>query len=216
LAENPGVTVEVLQLVGQRLDLDITFIRQPWKRCLVSLQEGSADLLFTASYKEKRKKFGLYPMKNGEVDESRRITNTTYSFYVPKGTTIPWDGKTLGDLNGPVGAPAGYSIVEDLKKLGAKVDESPATLNDFQKLNAGRLAAVAALEGAGDFELRKHPNLATTIEKINPPIKTKAYYVMISHQFNAKNPELAQKIWNEIAKIRDSKEMPAIMDKYYK
>ncbi|MEA2102004.1 MAG: hypothetical protein U9P80_05450, partial [Thermodesulfobacteriota bacterium] len=72
LAENPGVTVEVLQLVGQRLDLDITFIRQPWKRCLVSLQEGSANVLFTASYKQKRKKFGLYPMKNGEVDESRR------------------------------------------------------------------------------------------------------------------------------------------------
>jgi polar amino acid transport system substrate-binding protein len=171
---------------------------------------------FIPKLKEKRKELGLYPMKNNEVDKSRRIANTTYSFYVPKGTTIPWDGKTLGVLNGPVGAPAGYSIVEDLKKLGAKVEESPATLNDFQKLNAGRLAAVAALEGAGDFELRKHPELAKTIEKFKPPIKTKPYYVMVSHQFNAKNPGLAQKIWDEIAKIRDSKEMTVIQDKYYK
>ena len=108
------------------------------------------------------------------------------------------------------------SAIDDLKNKGLNVDESPSTKQDFQKLIMGRLQGVAALTHIADFLLEGNNFFSKRIEKTQPLLITKPYYVMISHQFYNNNPELAEKIFDTYAKIRTSGEYKTILKKYYK
>lgn len=215
-ATEPGVAIEVIQLLEKKLNLKIQIKRGPWKRILeVDLKNGTANGVFTASYKPEREEFGVYPKKDGKIDESRRYSSITYSFYKLKKTSIAWDGNNFQNFTGSIDAPRGYSIVEDLRKKGYNVEESPSTSMGFKKLMAGRVSLVAALESSGDHLLSKDKEALANIQKIEPPIVSKPYYFMLSKQFVAQNPELAEKIWSTLKEIRE-KDMKKISAKYFK
>jgi len=214
LEENPGMGVEMLNRLEKKLNLTITIKRMPWKRCLSKLEQGEIDGLFTASYKDKRKKFGRYPEVDGKVDPNRRFSSASYALYRIKGSDVQFDGKKF-NIKGKVGAPAGYSIVDDLRKKGLKIDEGPSTLNDFKKLIKGRIKAVAALEMTGDFYLMMNENLNQKIEKIFPLIVEKPYYFMLSHQFYEKNKDLSEKIWDTMSIIRETPEFQKLLKNYF-
>ncbi|MBF0227110.1 MAG: hypothetical protein HQK76_16825 [Desulfobacterales bacterium] len=99
------------------------------------------------------------------------VTTIAYVLYKLKGSPLQWDEttKTLSGIKQNIGAPRGYSIVDDLKKWNIPVEESPSTYNDFQKLLKDRLDGVAALELAGDFYLKKDSKF-NDIEKVSPPL----------------------------------------------
>lgn len=212
----PGATVEALKILEKRLGVIIKIRRLPWKRALEEeLKNGTADMIFTASYKKEREAFGVYPTNNGTVDETKCLYFTSYYFYKLKTSSADWDGKNLKNIKGNIGAPRGYSIVDDLKKMGHTVDESPDTLTDLKKLTMGRVDAVAALELTADVLIQNNPDLEKNIVKITTPIAKKAYFIMLSHQFVKKNPELAAKIWDEIKYLREN-EYKKIAAKYIK
>ncbi|OHD19564.1 MAG: hypothetical protein A2086_14445 [Spirochaetes bacterium GWD1_27_9] len=213
--DKPGVAVECMKLLEKKLDIKITFKRFPWKRCLeVMLKDGKSDGVFTASYKKEREEFGVYPKKNGLIDESRKYNKTNYCFYKLKESKITWDGKEIKNLSKKIGAPLGYSIVDDLKGMGYTVETSSSTANNLKELSVGILDLVAAWETEGDYLIEKSPEFNKNIEKLNPPIISKNYYLMLSHQFVNKNPQLAEKIWDALAEIRQ-KDYPNIVKKYY-
>jgi len=99
---------------------DVEIVRLPWKRCMDSLGKNQVDGVFGASYKEKRQKFGVYPMANGKHDGSKQLHPDSYSLYVPKGSNLSWDGDKFINLTGKMGAPMGYSIIEKIKAKGQK------------------------------------------------------------------------------------------------
>ncbi len=201
--DKPGATIECLRLIEKKLGVKIIIKRLPWKRAFESdLKSGSADGLIAASYKKEREQYGVYPMKGDEPDESRSLYISSYFFYKLKKSDIEWNGRELKNLRGNIGAPYGYSIVDDLKNLGYKVEESNGTTADFQNLLRGRVDAVAALELTGDSLLTKNRDYAKQIVKLKYPIASKAYYVMLSHQFVEKNPEFSEKFWNAVKEMR--------------
>ncbi|MCP4720501.1 MAG: transporter substrate-binding domain-containing protein [Desulfobacteraceae bacterium] len=216
LDEKPGMGVEAIRLLGEKMGLTITIKRVPWKRCLNELEKGKADGLFTASYKEKRKQFGKFPEKDGKVDPSKRFTSSSYAFYKLKSSSLDFSAKDYGIFTDKVGGPLGYSIVEDLKKKGLKMEESASTEIDFKKLIAGRLQAVAALELTGDYYLGAVKGFSEKIEKMNPLIVEKPYYFMLSHQFYEKDPAMAEKIFEAIAQIREDPEFKKKLADYLK
>ena len=203
LSTNPGMAVEAIRLLEKKLNIKIVIKRKPWKRALTDLESNKTQGVFLSSYKEKRKKFGQYPEKNGKVDPSRRFTASSYALYKLKGSTVNFDGTNFTGITGKVGAPMGYSIVDDLRKKGLKVDEGKNSLLDFKKLSLGRLSAVAAQVSHGDFYLSENSDLNSKIERVKTLITTKPYYFMLSHQFIAKNPALAEKIFDTLASIRE-------------
>jgi len=85
----------------------------------------------------------------------------------------------------------------------------------LRKLDKGRIAAVVATQGQGDSILKKHPGEFKEIIKMSPPLKIKNAYLLLSHQFVNQNRQLAEDIWNEIRRIRESGEYEKIADKYY-
>ncbi len=212
--DKPGVAIEVLRLVEKKLNVKINIKRGPWKRILeIDLKTGVVDGVFTASYKPERDAFGAFPKKDGKIDETRRFASVTYSFYKLKNSQVNWDGTTLKNFTASIDAPRGYSIVDDLKKKGYNVEESASTNLGFKKLIANRVSLVAALETTGDHFLSKTSEFNSKIEKVNPPIISKAYYFMLSNQLAQKDPVFAEKFWNAIKEIRE-KEFKIIIEKY--
>lgn len=208
----PGVSVELLREAAAAAGVEIQFERMPWARCLKSLQRGEVDAIFNASFKEERLEAGVYPMVGGKPDPSRRITTLAYMLYRLKGGPVTWDGKTIGGLgDSPVGAQAGYSVIEDLTRMGVKPEESADTVTNFKKLSSQRIRAVAQLEASGDAALAGGDFPA--IEKVRQPLVTKDYFLMFSHQYYGANKDAAERLWSKLAEIRDRRS-PALFAKY--
>ena len=213
LADKPGATVELIKRLESKIPgLKVVFERCPVKRCLNDLETGAIDALFNLSFKKSRLTMGAYPWKDGSVDTDRKLTTINYSFYKKKGTDFAWDGKNVSGTVKKVGAPAGYSIVGDLKKMGLSVSEASSTERNMKKLIAGRVSAVALQDTKGDIII-KTPEFSS-IEKVKTPIKAKPYYLVLSNQFKDKNTAMAEKIWNALAELRE-KEFDKITEKYY-
>jgi len=198
----PGVAVEMLRMLEQKIPgLEVRFTRMPWPRCLASLKGGQVHGIFNASYRRDREALGRYPKRGGVADSYRRITEISYSLYVREGEDIGWTGDPRDRLRGVIGAPRGYSVVGDLRAMGASVEESPWTENDFQKLLTHRLDAVAAQTVTGDSLLGETDRYSGVV-RLEPPLRVKPYYLMLSHQFVVEHPLLAEQIWDSIAEIR--------------
>lgn len=212
----PGITLELLKMTFAKLHIDVQFDRVPWQRGLIELRNGNIDALIDASYSEDRLQNGVYPTtKDGKVDSSKKTCSLAYVLYAHKNTIIQWDGTKFTNWNDYIGAPRGFSIVNDLKKLGIKVQEVDSTFQLMEMLLKDRFKVIATLEFPGDMYLEKFTNKGDDIVKINPPLVIKDYYLMISHQFFKKNPKISEDIWNTLAEIRESKEFSEIIIKYF-
>lgn len=212
----PGASVEALKLLEKKLNVKVNVYRAPWKQALENdVKEGIADGIIPISYKKERAVFGVYPMKDGTPDDKKSLFSQSYNFYRLKKSNIDWDGKELRNFKGKIGAPKGYSIVDDLRKLGYDVEESDGTLTDMKKLIAGKIQAVAAMSLSGNHLLKTNPDLNNSIEKVERVISTKVYFLMLSNQFVKKNPQMAEKIWDALGEIRN-KEFVEMALKYFK
>ncbi|WP_163833447.1 substrate-binding periplasmic protein [Spartinivicinus ruber] len=210
--KHPGYFIEFLQAIARDLNVNINIVRMPWKRCLISLQEGRINAVTTASYKPEREKSGRYPKKAGQLDVSRRFNTSSYFLYAVKDLLVKWDGNILENKsNLSVGAQRGFSIVADLNNLGVKTTEVDNPESGFIMLLNNRLSALAVHENVGQVYVRKYNN----IKQLSPPLKTKPYFLIISHQFYSKYPEFSEEIWNTVEKLRNSSQIATIKDKYY-
>lgn len=88
-------------------------------------------------------------------------------------------------------------------KMGIEVDEGAKTTDqNFKKLLLGRIVGYAHQNFVADNYIKA--NRLTTVEKLPLPLMTKPYFLMFSHQFMRKNPQVAKQIWSRISEIRDA------------
>jgi len=87
--------------------------------------------------------------------------------------------------------------------MEAPVFEVNNIFKSFELLLTKRISAVAHQEIDADPFIKKQGY--TDIEKLQPAIKSKPYFLMLSHQFVDKHPQLAQQLWDRIGEIRDNK-----------
>lgn len=212
MANPPGATIELMNMVAKELDLEFEYVRLPVKRTLESLQAGEVVGAFMYSFKEDRLQYGQFPMKAGKDDGAFRVTMLSYVFYKPTGSAFNWDGKVVSGLDaGIIGFNSNYSVGAELNKMGLKTEEAKTTEQNFKKLAAGRIAAYAMQDHTGDLYIAE--NKVTGVEKVATPFESKPYYLMLSKQFVQKDPALAEKVWAKLAKIREEK-LKALLKKY--
>ncbi|GGA94200.1 substrate-binding periplasmic protein [Agarivorans gilvus] len=211
----PGITLEVLKLLEGKLNIEIEFKRRPWLRGLKEVEANVADGIFHASFKPARLQIGRYPMKNDQLDVSRKIMSQSYALYKHKDSPLQWDGQALTNLNGDIGAVRGYAVIGTIEGLGVSVYEVSSQMNGLMMLKAGRIAAFADIATMTDFQIKSHREEFKDIIKISPPFATKDYFLMLSHQFVHDNPALSEAIWDAIRELRDSPQYKLIVEKYY-
>jgi len=203
IPSSPGIAVDIVKQLEKRISgLKINFVRYPWKRCLLHLRKGEVDGLFKATYKLERTKTGRFPMLDGKIDPERKIAVMSNSLYKLKQSSIGWDGINFNKVDGYICAPRGYIITSILKEKNIQVIESGSSMSCLKKVMLKRVAAGALQTVTGDALLKTHPERFKHLEKVSPPLSTKPQYLMLSHQFVKKYPELAERIWDAIAVIR--------------
>jgi polar amino acid transport system substrate-binding protein len=201
----------LLELVRAQLGRSIDYVGLPWKRCLEQVQDGSMDGAVGASFLADRQAIGVYPTDaEGKPDPNRRLTFNGYHLFVPRDSTLSWDGQHFANLTGPIATILGYSIAEQLKASGAEVYQTSAgndqTLSLFRLVLGGHAAAAAMIDAGGDTVLQNHPEIASQLVKYPVPLVQKPYYLMFSHQFYDANRPAAEQIWAGLAQLRDSTE----------
>jgi len=212
--EKPGISIELLQLVAQRLQITIEFKRLPWKRCFIEMQKGEIDGVFSASFKPERVEFGAYPMQAETVDSSRKIYTMSYMLYAGTGADIGWDGKAFATPSKKIAVIRGYSVIDDLKNMGIAIEEVKNTYVALKWLKKGIFDAAALLELSGDAALTKYADELSGIEKLPLPLTTRDYYLMLSYQRVRQSPKLAEDIWNTMKAVRESEEFQQIIQRY--
>jgi polar amino acid transport system substrate-binding protein len=210
----PGIEIELYREVAKQLKLDITFKRLPWKRCLKLIEHNKVQGVFPASFKEERMKIGVYPMRKGQVDATRKTRNNAYYLYKMKSSPIFYNGSSFENVRGMIGVPIGWAIVDDLKKMQVSVKELPIHENSLDILVQNRINGFVCLETVFDGYIKRNPTKYSDIVKVSPPIWEKPYYLIQSHAFVNANPELAHKIWDTILAIKESEVFNRIVDKY--
>jgi len=212
IPSKPGFMVELVQLVAKEMGLTLVLERAPQLRSFRRLQGGEIDAAFGYSFVPDRMPYARYPMKDGKPDEAARLYTQSYMFYRLKGSAFNWDGQTVSGLGeGTVGFNTAFSVGAELNRRGVKSESAKTTEQNFQKLSMGRIQAYVTHELAADSYLRSHP--MHDVEKIAIPLETKAYYLVLSHQFVAQDPERAERLWAKLGKLRQEK-LPELMRKY--
>lgn len=207
----PGYSAVMMQSVEKQLGVPIKLVAVPWKQCLADVKSGAVDGAINASFAADRAEFAAYPVKlDGEADASKRMYRATYALYRPKGSTLGFDGSKLVNPQGTFGAPTGYSVVGQLTKLGAKVDDSAnATTEILKRLVAGRYTAVALQTTEADDTLAESAEIRAKVERVQPALSEKPYFTIFGKGFYAKHTATAKDVWRLQGKTRDSAEFKA-------
>lgn len=197
MPDGSGSDLDRLRAAAPAAGLVLSLQVLPWRRCLAYLQEGRVDAVLNASFTEERAAWALYPRDAaGAPDPARSLHHLTYALYRRRGDALAWDGRAFSGLSGPLGAQTAFSIVARLQALGATVDDSSKEhAAILRRLAFGRLQGAALIADAADASLRDDAGLAAVIERVEPALETKPYYLIISPRFAAANPGAAERLW---------------------
>ncbi|MBC3933831.1 hypothetical protein H8K47_00530 [Undibacterium sp. CY7W] len=202
-----GVLNRFLGIAQEKLNLRIQLDPLPWKRCLRDVSMGLRAGAVDGSYSEERAVYAYYPgTPQGKLDVNRRLRYGTYALYRVRGTDVDWDGKQFSNLNGPVVAQLGYSVIRDLSNLGVATDETPGTVDVvMRKLLAGRAQVAAVFSEEGD-RLLKGPPYAGKIERMPIPLIEKPYFLLVNKAVYHTHPERIEQLWTTLAQLREALE----------
>lgn len=156
---------------------------------------------FFSSFVRERLEMGVYPGSGPTADPALRIATISYSLYRSKGSAVGWDGSVFSGLSESIGAVLGYSVVGELKKMGVDVYEVGSAEQGFRMLAKEHLSGLVLQTITGN-QMLKSPEYSG-FERVDPPIVSKDYYVMLSANFVKADPALAQKVWSTIASLRE-------------
>lgn len=202
-----GLNLELIRMAAAKVGVAVQFVTLPWKRCLSEMRDGAVHGVFAASFLPERTAFGAYP-GGSTADSALQLHSDGFTLVRRKGEAVNWDGKHLTGLMGPVGVQVGYSIVNDLRKLGVPVDEGSQSARELlQKLQLGRIGAAAV--GNSDLSMLMGDRTVSdafdaAVEALPVPLAQKSYYLMLSHQLVQDAPALASQLWQGIAAARSS------------
>jgi polar amino acid transport system substrate-binding protein len=196
----PGIAVELLNLAAAKMGCKIVWQRLPNRRALREMESGAADAMLLLSYNPERALYAVYPMVGGTPDPTYSLATLSYSVYVKTGSALKWDNRQFSPATALIGANAGYSVVEELRKMGLAVEESPTTANNLRKLTMGRIGAYVGQDFQVDLAIET--SQLTDLQKLPVPYSSKDYYLPFSKQYFYQAPTTAIQLWRQIAEVR--------------
>ncbi len=200
--QSAGIHIDIIAKALDNLGYEVEFKPLPWKRCLVEAEQGGVDGVATASFKEERAAFMHYPGDAATAKKStQRVMQVEYVVVTSADNSYEFSGD-VKSIPEPVRAPRGYSIADDLKKQGVNVDDKASgDENNIKKLLRGGDGAVVTIPEVVNV-LSEKAEFKGKLKISAQPLKSKSYYLPIS-KASKLSAEERDKIWAEIAKVRD-------------
>lgn len=184
----------------------------PWSRCWREVSKGTIAGAIGASYSDERAATAVYPSTaDGQLDVSRRLQSTSYSLYRAKGSTTGWDGRKFSNLASRIVVQRGYAVVADITRMGVLVDQTAGDAETVLRNVISGRAQLGALDTELGDSLMTRPEFRAQIEKIDPPLVVKSYYLVFGRHFYEDNTELVEELWNHLAVVRDAKDPDAVL-----
>jgi polar amino acid transport system substrate-binding protein len=199
-----GWHIDIITTALKNLGYQAKVIPIPWKRCLeYGGKYGQFDAIANASYKKSRAEFLVYPPEFPRKKKSDwRIMQVEYVVVSSKSDNYHYHGDPHS-LPFPIRATTGYSIVDDLKQMGIRVDVARNAEQNIKRLVRDKKGVVITVPQSAKFIAKKH-QLMDKILIHDVPIKSKSYFFAFSKKSKITEEE-KYKIWREIIKIREDK-----------
>lgn len=212
---NPGFAVEVMQQVGKKIkEIKFQLVRCEFNDCLQQIKTGKLDGLFNVPYRDEWLFTGKYPFTKAKVDPRQKIYREEYALYRVKDTRVSTDGGRIYGLKGRSVIVTQHNAVEPLlKEQNYPLLHFATTTAALQSLLQREAPAAVLAVNHVETLARKHAELAGFISRAEEPLITEDYYLMLSRQFYAKKPWLAEMIWDEQTKII-TEQGDALAEKY--
>lgn len=215
-AKDPGFAVEILQAVGKQVkEVKFSLVRCQFDDCLQQIKTGKLDGLFNVPYREEWLFTGKYPFTKAKVDPRQKIYREEYFLYRVKDTQVATNGRRIyGIRNQSVIVAGVHSAVDkQLKEEKYPLLRKANTTEALQALLQRESPAAVLVGNYVETLARKHPELAELIRRSHEPMMTEDYYLMLSRQFYAKKPWLAEIIWDKQTEFIQSNG-PRLEEKY--
>lgn len=212
--DKTGITIDILNLLKEELNLNLVLKPLPYLRIMRDVRIGNVDGFMSWSWNSERSKEVSYPMLGDLPDRAKRVVDDSYVIYTLKSSGIAWNGDSFNRSDIVVGINRGYSVINEVKQHDLKIDASTNnTSTNFNRLLAKRVDAVVDIERIGDIIIKANPQLSEHVIKLEIPLITKDYYLVLSNNYVKNHPELAKKIWNALESIREE-HLATIMARY--
>lgn len=203
----PGATVELLQQLDLTLpQLVIQFQRSPQRRCLYNLELGLVDGVI-AGYERALKLIGEFPQKQRQVDADFALNHSkSYCLLQRVESEAHWDGFDFrGDWALPIAVTQGDDIAGFLQQRGLRIYEVSNQEKALLLLQNNRVSGAALHCESATRRLDQSSLEFKDIRIQHPPLRIQDDYLIISTRFYRQHPDLSEKIWQELARLRDDR-----------
>jgi len=202
--KDSGFEIETVKAVIGKMGLGSKFEQLPWKRCLMTMENGQADVLVSALKTPEREKFLYYP------DEFISLSKTV--FFTKKGSPIQFDGSLENLKNYTIGIIRGFSYGDAFDKaVYLKKDELNNTDILVRVVSVGRNDLGAENLAVITASARKQ-GVLENIRFLEKPIHSQKLYVVFSKvRFLEKTGSKFSEILREFKKTEDYRK---ILEKY--
>lgn len=213
--DDQGAVIAELHLVEQKLKTKFQMVRLPWKRCQHEAELGNFEGIIAASYTDERTHWGVYPFSDkNKIEPDYRLHTDRFYVYTRKESPIQYSNGKLENIGtNQVGVQLGYSVGNDIKKLGYPIHSSFTSAIDLIKELDRGIVQVAVLQDHETVRvLNAHPELGKKLIRHEPPFKVADQYLLLTKKFFTDHTELSKKIWKTISTVRESEEYKKVVE----
>lgn len=207
-AKGLGVAQYLLLKTAQNLQLPVRLSYAPQPRCLHDLGQGLYEAALTVSSNALVDDIVSFPRRpDGQIDAARAYGRIRIMAFRLKGNPASWDGKQFSHLHQPVLYEKGVPMLQSLMSTLAVPSKASAwtPIEMIAMLRLQRADIALGLEPAVIYALQT-ADPDHQFEIIEPPIYEALAFLGVSKSFYAKNPVLAERIWDELQHIQQTPE----------
>lgn len=199
-----GYEIEVLQGVFDQMGIQADYSELPWKRCLMKLEYGEADVLVSMLHTPQREKYTWFP--------ETRISCSKIVFFTRKGVATGYDGSLASLKREKIGFVLGFDYGEEFAKA--------KSLNKDVGLNAISIIK-KVINGHNDVGLEneyvvrsraKELGVLNQLTVLEPAYLTKELFVGFSKK--TMSQEFVVHFSDELKKFKKSSDYQIISNKY--
>lgn len=200
-----GFCVELVEAVAQRIGMAVEFRPFPWKRLIMSGENGTIDAVMPLFKTAEREKFLFF--------EGLALAYETNQFFTAKDSTIVYEGTLDAIKPYRIGTVEEYSYGENFdktefpNKILSKDDQHLFKLLVHNRIDIG-VGSRSVIQYYADLS-----GEADQIRFLTPPITKEILYIGFSK--NRVNGELPKNFANALKEFKTSPRYSLLLDKYH-